>query len=493
MELWAVLTLILLLFISLVIVRKRQWWKNKYHYPPGPTSLPFIGNLLQIHLNDIVNSLMKLHKKYGSLYSIYLGPQRYVVLCGYETMKNALIENADAFSGRGPYPLFYNFTKGNGITFSNGEKWKQLRRFAVSALGQLGMGKRSIEERIQEEVHFLMTFFRETKGTPFDPEFCMSRSLSNIISAIVFGNRFDYEDEDFELVVHCVQNSFQIMSSTWGMLYHIYSDILDYLPGPHVKIFQNLRRMESFILRRAKKNEETLDPNCPRDYIDMFLIKMEQEKKNPCTFFNWDSLVMSTLILFFAAIESCSATLRFGFIHLLKNPEIQEKAQEEIDGVIGCNTSPSFEHKARMPYMQALIHEIQRYCDVIPLAVTHLLTQDTDFEGYKFQKGTVFIPLMTSVHFDPTQFNNPEKFDPANFLDENGCFQMKDAFMPFSAGKRFCLGAGLASMELFIYLTTILQNFKLKPTCSPEEVNACPKGIFLSNVPCPFKFSLIPR
>ncbi|XP_069063354.1 cytochrome P450 2F2-like [Pleurodeles waltl] len=493
MELWAVLTLVLILLLSFRIVWKAQWWKEKCHFPPGPTPLPFIGNLLQIRLNDMVNSLMKLHKKYGSLYTLYLGPKQYVVLCGYETVKAALIDSGDALNDRGHYPLFSNFTKCNEMAFSNGEKWKQLRRFAVSVLGQFGMGKGTMEDRIQEEVQFLIKFFRETKGAPVDPEFCMSRSLSNIISSTLFGSRFDYEDKEFEKLVHCVQDTFQAMSSTCGTLYHIFPDIMEWIPGPHIQLFKDFGKLASFISEKAKKNQETLDPNCARDYIDSFLIKMEQEKTNPITVFNWDTLVMTTLILFHGSIETVSTTLRFGFIHLMKNPKIQEMVQEEIDRVIGRNQSPTLNHKKQMPYTKAVIHEIQRCGDVIPLALTHSAAADVEICGYKFPKGTAFIPLLTSVHFDPTQYKNPYIFDPRNFLDENGCFRLNPALMPFSAGKRICPGENLASMDLFIYLTTILQNFTLKPLTSPEELDARPIGIFLGNIPRPYKFSLIPR
>ncbi|XP_069502385.1 cytochrome P450 2F2-like [Ambystoma mexicanum] len=493
MEMWIVLVSALVFLVSCLILRNVLRKKDKYDTPPGPTPLPIVGNLMQIRYNDIVKSLMKLHKKYGSLYTVHLGPTRYMVLCGYDIMKEALVNDADAFSGRGDYPLFYNFTKGNGITFSNGEKWKQLRRFAMSALGHFGMGKRSMEERIQEEVKHLIKFFRDTQTAPIDPEFCMSCSLANIISSIVFGDRFDYNDKDFEEIVHCVQDCFQIMSSAWGTMYHIFPALFQYLPGPHTQAFKKLQTLKNYVSKRASMNQNTLDPNHPRDYIDNFLIKMEQEKDNPASFFNWETLTMSTLILFFAGIESGSTTMRFGFIYLMKNPQIQGKVHEEIDRVIGQNGIPNFEHRKQMPYTQAVIHEIQRHGDVIPLSLTHALTKDTELRGYKFPKGSLFIPLLTSVHFDPTMYKEAEIFDPTHFLDENGSFFLNPAFMPFSAGKRVCLAANLASMELFIYFATILQNFKLTPLVSPKDIDARPIAAFLSNVPPPFQFILHPR
>ncbi|XP_078516517.1 cytochrome P450 2F2-like isoform X2 [Lissotriton helveticus] len=434
MELLEALILLSILCITYFAFFYWKWWAKKSLFPPGPMPLPFIGNLLQVNINDLVSSLMKLHKKYGSMYTLYLGSQRYVVLCGYKTLKESLIDKGEEFSGRGKYPLFYNFTKGNGIGFSQGQKWKDLRQFAILALTTFGMGKRSLEERIQEEVSCLIKTFKEMKSSHFNPEFFLSRSVCNNISSVLLGDRFDYEDEDLVAMAEHIKNIFKISSSTCGT-----------------------------------------------------------ERNNPHSSFNWNTLAMSAVILIFAGTESISTTLRFTFIYLMKNPKVQEKVQLEIDHVIGRQHMPSVEHRKQMPYTQAFIHEVQRMADVIPLSLTHSLTKDTEFGGYTFKKGTEFIPLLTSVHFDPTMYENPDTFDPNHFLDENGCFQLNPAFMPFSTGKRICLGANFALMEIFIYITSILQNFTLKPLLSPEETDARPIGIFLANVPQPFKFSLIPR
>ncbi|KAG9463815.1 hypothetical protein GDO78_021023, partial [Eleutherodactylus coqui] len=107
--------------------------------------------------------------------------------------------------------------------------------------------------------------------------------------------------------------------------------------------------------------------------------------------------------------------------------------------------------------------------------------------------GTDVYPILYCALHDPDYFATPNKFNPNHFLDENGSFKKEDAFIPFSTGKRVCAGEGLAKMELFLFFTTILQNFKLTTKMHLTEADISPNMTGFSNVPIPFELSFIPR
>ncbi|XP_069500536.1 cytochrome P450 2F2-like [Ambystoma mexicanum] len=494
MELNTVTLLLLIICLSCVIVFRLSKGVSKLgQLPPGPTPLPFIGNLLNMKTNNMVKSLNKFSEKYGPVYTIYLGSKPTVVLNDYAAIKEALIDQGDDFSGRGDTPMFHRFTQGNGIAFSNGEKWKNLRRFALLTLRNFGMGKRSIEERIQEEAQYLVKEFRNTKMLPFDPTLYLSRAVSNVICSIVFGDRFDYEDEKFCTLLRLINDNFKVISSLWGTMYNIFPSVMKHLPGPHNRAFANFEKLRCFVLERIKMHLESYDPTCPRDFIDCFLTKMKQEEQNPLTSFHTETLVMTTHNLFFGGTETVSTTLRYGFLILMKHPEVEVKLHEEIDRVIGRNRSPTINDRSGMPYTDAVIHEIQRFADIVPMNLPHAVIRHTQFRGYTLPKGTHIIPVLTSVHFDPIHYKDPASFNPQHFLDENQCFKKNDAFMPFSSGKRICLGESLARMELFLMFVTILQNFTLKSLIRPAEIDLTASENGLGKVPCPYQFSVIPR
>lgn len=470
------------------------WRQNsqRRNLPPGPTPLPIIGNILQLDLKDISKSLRNFSKVYGPVFTLYLGRNPAVVLHGYEAVKEALTDHGEEFAGRGVFPVFDKFKKSCGVVFSSGRTWKEMRRFSLMTLRNFGMGRRSIEDRIQEEARCLVDELRKTNGEPCDPTFILGCAPCNVICSIVFQNRFDYKDQEFLTFLDILNENVEILSSPWIQICNNFPAIIDYLPGRHRKLHKNFAFAEHYFLSKVKQHQESLDINSPRDFIDCFLIKMEQEKHNPKTEFTCDNLVFTASDLFAAGTETTSTTLRYSLLLLLKYPEVTAKVQEEIDCVIGRHRSPCMQDRHSMPYTDAVLHEIQRYIDLLPTSLPHAVTRDVKFREYLIPKGTTVIASLSSVLYDDKEFPNPERFDPSHFLDERGKFKKSDYFFPFSTGKRICVGEGLARAELFLFLTTILQNFNLKSPVDLKDLDTTPVANGFASVPPKFQICFIP-
>uniref|UniRef100_A0AAA9TLE5 Cytochrome P450 family 2 subfamily C member 23 n=1 Tax=Bos taurus TaxID=9913 RepID=A0AAA9TLE5_BOVIN len=435
----------------------------------------------------------QLAKQYGPVYTLHLGSQTTVVLHGYEVVKEALIDQGDEFLGRAHFPIIDDTQRGYGLIFSNGDTWKQMRRFSLMTLRNFGMGKRSLEERIQEEAQFLVEEFRKSEAQPFNPAVTLSCATCNIICSILFNERFHYQDKTLHSLLDLLNENFNRISSLWNQIYNLWPKLIKPLPGEHRAFSKRLKDVHYFVLEKVKEHQKSLNHNNPRDYIDCFLSRMEQEKQNPESQFHLENLATCGSNLFSAGVETTTATLSYGFLLLMKYPEVQAKVHEEIDRVIGRTRSPCMKDKMKLPYTEAVLHEIQRYVTLVPSNLPHAVVQDTKFRQYVIPKGTTVLPLLSSILYDCKEFPNPEKFDPGHFLDKNGSFRKTKYFVAFSIGKRACVGEGLAQMELFLFFTTILQNFVLKPLGETKDIETKPIVIGLINMPPPFKLCLIPR
>ncbi|XP_053236388.1 cytochrome P450 2K6-like [Podarcis raffonei] len=483
-----------ILMISFVLKLGTFWNKSSQKRPPGPRPLPLIGNLHSMDLKMPYRTMLKWSKEYGSVFSIQMGSEKMVVLAGYETVKEALVNQADAFAERPIVPILEELTKGFGVAFSHGEYWKVMRRFALSTLRDYGMGKRSIEDRIVEECSVLVKKVESYQGNPFETTTIMNAAVANIIVAILLDKQFDYEDPTYIRLLKLVNENARLLGNFSVMLYNMFP-ALGFLLGARKTIIQNRDELFAFINATFIKHLRDLDENDQRSFIDSFLIRQqEEEEKNKTNgYFRNENLKAVVANLFAAGMETASTTLRWGLFLMMKYPEIQIKVQEEIAKVVG-SSQPRIEHRTKMPYTDAVIHEIQRFADIVPTNLPHATTTDVTLNGYFIPKGTHIIPLLSSVLHDESQWEKPHKFYPEHFLNSEGKFVKRDAFMPFSAGRRACVGETLAKMELFLFFTSLLQRFTFQPPpgTSQEDLDLSPVvGLIIS--PMPHQLCALPR
>ncbi|KAM7091721.1 LOW QUALITY PROTEIN: cytochrome P450 2W1-like [Ciconia maguari] len=357
----------------------------------------------------------KISEKYGPVFTIHLGFQKVVVLTGYEAVKDALLNTADVFADRPAITHILSHPRGNGGPF-------QLR--------------------------FLNT------------------APTNITFAILFGRRFDYEDPTFLTLLRLIDEVMHLLGSPFLHLFNFYP-FLGFLLKPHKVILKKVDEVCCDLkeVHQGKQRRSITGTNLT-SYIEALGIKQEEQNKSN-TLFHDANVLASALDLLMAGTETTSTTLQWAILLLMKYPEIQKKVHAEIERVLGAGSLPTLRTGKNMPFTNAVIHEVQRF--VILPHVPRCTSVDTHFKGYFIPKGTTVIPLLTSVLLDKTQWETPDEFNPNHFLDADGNFVKKKAFLPFSTGRRNCIGESLATMELFIFFTGLIQKFTFKPPPGVKE------------------------
>uniref|UniRef100_A0A8B9EDX6 Cytochrome P450 2K1-like n=1 Tax=Anser cygnoides TaxID=8845 RepID=A0A8B9EDX6_ANSCY len=373
---WSSSTTVGLVFVmTFLIILKIGSFLNsnrRKNLPPGPRALPIIGNLHLFDLKRPYRTYLQLSKEYGPVYSVQMGQRKIVVLSGYETVKEALVNQADAFAERPKIPIFEDLTKGYGLVFAHGENWKVMRRFTLTTLRDFGMGKRAIEDRIVEEYGYLL----DTIGS--------QEAVANIIVSILLGKRFDYKDSRFIRLLQLTNESVRLAGKPLVTVMLNNFMLLFYWMA-NKTLLKNKDEFHAYVKVTFIEHLKTLDKNDLRSFIDAFLVK-QQEKSTSNGYFHNDNLLSLVSNLFTAGLETISSTLNWSLLLMLKYPEIQRKVQEEIEQVIGSNP-PRIEHRTQMPYTDAVIHEVQRFASILPLDLPHETTTDVILKDYFIPKG----------------------------------------------------------------------------------------------------------
>ncbi|KAG5853671.1 hypothetical protein ANANG_G00028470 [Anguilla anguilla] len=383
--------------------------------PPGPRPLPLLGNLLHLDLKQLHLSLCELSKKYGSVFTIYLGPKKVVVLAGYKTVKQALVNYAEEFGDREISPIFREALQGHGVLFSNGNSWKEMRRFSLTNLRDFGMGKRGSEEKIIEESRSLIEVFENFKGEPFNTAQPVNYCVSNIISAIVYGTRFDYADPAFQKMVDRTGENIHLCGSAEILLYNMFP-WLRWCCGwwlvNRTQIFKNDGYNLEEIMGLVQGLRDTLNSQDLRGFVDSFLDRQQEESDQPGSYYHNNNLKFTIYNLFAAGTDTTATTLRWGLLLMAKYPHIQDQVQEELSRVIG-DREPRVEDRRNLPYTDAVIHEIQRLANIVPMSLPHTTSCDVTFQGHFIKKGTTVVPLLTSVLQDEEEWETPTASTPA--------------------------------------------------------------------------------
>ncbi|XP_068136241.1 cytochrome P450 2B19-like isoform X2 [Hyperolius riggenbachi] len=425
-----VLSIVTLLFLAMLLYGQKK--KIHPNYPPGPPRWPIIGNMHMINTKTPHLTFLELAAKYGSVFSVRLGTLESVILCGYETVKDALINHAEEFSDRPELQVFMDISRGHGVSFCSGNNWKVMRRFTLSTLRSLGMGSRTLEDKIIEECKCLVQAMKAYKGRPFENTMILNAAVANIIVSILISHRFSYDDPKLQKLLIAVDDIFRKSGTPMALLYNAFPSLFRWLPGSHREISGSADELRSFVNETFTNQRSQLDINDESNFIDVFLVKQKEEKPNPELYFHDANLTSLIVELFGAGTETTASTLQWGLLLLMKYPEIQKTVQNEIEKVIGSR-EPNLVHRKQMPYTDAVIHEIQRFADLGPMTLPHCTSQDVTFKGFFIPKGTQVIPLLHSVLRDKEHFEKPDEFYPQHFLDSDGNFLKNEACIPFSA------------------------------------------------------------
>lgn len=161
--------------------------------------------------------------------------------------------------------------------------------------------------------------------------------------------------------------------------------------------------------------------------------------------------------------DTTSNTMEWAMAHMIENPSIMSKAQEELDRVVGQNQVVEEAHTPKLHYLQAVVKEVLRLHPALPLLVPHRNSQSCTIGGYSIPEGARIFVNVWAIHRDPSIWPDPLKFDPerfASWAERNWDYSGNDFnYFPFGSGRRICAGIAMAERMVMYGLASLVHSF----------------------------------
>lgn len=430
--------------------------------PPGPRSLPLVGNLLSLD-PELHTYFAGQARIYGPILTLWLGQKVGIVVTSPALAREVLKEQDTTFANR-DVPVAGEEATYGGVDIvwtQYGPEWRMLRKVCIrEMLSNATLD--SVYTLRRREIRQTIGYFNSRAGSPVNIGEQMFLTVLNVLTSMMWGGTVKGEESagigtDFRQLVNDI-------TELLGM-----PNVSDFYPGLARFDFQRVRkRMRRLVLRldnifekmisqRQKMDEQ--DGN--RDFLQ-FLLKLKDEKdaKIPFTMTHVKALLMDMVV---GGTDTTSNSVEFAMAEMMNKPEVIKKVQQELELVIGKDNIVEESHIHKLPYLNAVMKEVLRLHPVLPLLVPHCPNNTSIVGGYTVPKGARVFVNVWSIHRDPSIWENPLEFRPERFLDGKWDFSGNDFnYFPFGSGRRICAGTPMAERMFLLSLASLVHSFDWK-------------------------------
>lgn len=483
-----------LCFVALLYACKNRALRGPLPLPPGPRGLPLIGNVFDVNFTEPWLTYEEWGKQYGDiLHAKLLGKDLIVV--NSERVARALLEQRSTiYSDRPHIPTNKLF----GMDFNTGllpygSEWRLHRRmFRVALNKEVAATYKLLEVR---KVHQLL---RNLLSSPEEYYQHFNTLSAAIIMAVAYGYDVTPQNDPFvSKLVRLLSLFLDSLSPERAALIGVIP-LLAYIPSWFPGGRYKQRAKECRILAR-----DILDG--PVDYVKGCIDAGTATKSMVYDLIRGsygssqshdDAVKAVAATVFLGGVETTHATLLVFVLAMVLHPEVQTKAQEEIDRVVGSDRLPDFNDRPNLPYVEGVFLETFRWHPVSPMGLPHMTTTSDIFEGMYIPKGAIILTNLWAMAHDESRFPDPLIFNPVRHLTPSGDLAEGTATDPFGFGRRYCPGKYVADQTVWATIVSVLATMRIEKArdhCG-NEINVIPEFTGgLSNRPKPFCCSIKAR
>lgn len=456
------------IFVFFIVLSTILWylWLFKKHrqsapLPPGPRGLPFLGNLLSLKPN-LHSCLAELAKPYGPIMKIKLGSHLCIVTSSASIAEEIFKEKDVIFANRHPTAVAYAGSwNGTDIVWSpHGDHWRMLRKICVASLLNSSRLDALYDIRRREVRSMVKQIYSEA-GKPVDIFHYIFHTMFNMMANVMWGGIL--EGEELKNFVKEFQKDMDeivplILSPNMSDLFSVFAKLDIQGLGRKMK---NIRiRLERHMNRIIDRRLQMSDPESTKDFLQVLLELQESGVHETLSRSHIISLILNLLG---AGTKSSAITVEWAMTELLRQPHYMEKAQEEIQQVVGMDQIVEEAHCPKLHILNAIVKETLRLHPGAPLGFPRYPSESCVIGGYIIPKGTKVLVNTWAIQRDPVYWNNPLEFQPERFLGSELDYNGKNLnYVPFGAGRRVCVGIPMAERMIPYMLASLLHSFSWK-------------------------------
>ncbi len=469
-----------LVIASMLWILKKIFNPDRLSHLPGPRGVPLLGNLLDIERYKLRISLHRWAKQYGGVFRVRLPIGDVVVVSSYEHIHRVLVGNGNAFAGRKDFfrVKFLNLDSGITSLQPDDPSWTHIRKVSHRYMKQFGDGMSRLEEILSQNANYMLQQIDANLGQPVDVMETLKATALRSISVLLLGRALEDDDTLLDLLLTFENGLLNALSMTLSSLLIDNFPFLVHVPLPASVCLKRFKAFHEECWAKIKDNQS----KAKEESLTQVLLSNVSEaisEANPTRKGTISELeaAASSLILISAGTNTTTRAMYCILNVLAFKHEIQEKVHEEICKVLDDSKAMiTVSDRAKMPYLRATIMECLRVFPPAPAGgMTHSPVRDTVLPGYGvIPKGTVMIINTWALHHDESFWKDPAVIRPERFLDDNGELLPPDHpnrkhVLPFGAGPRVCLGEVFARTRLFLWTSSVVGRYKIKPAPDSDE------------------------
>ena len=453
------------------------WWRPKLNLP-YPKRLPVLGHLLSFVKTPHI-TLTSWAETCGEIYCVQLLNKTVVIVTSYEAAYDVLLTKGKEYAGRAHRFRTDMVTEnGNDILFqSMNPTWKRMRLFTHRNIKQYGEGLGRMEEILQESAQELIEWIGEDakKGLSVDPDDHVYLAVANSMTALITGKKLTLQDPVFRKINKLMELLVPNMTLSRGAELDV-MPWLRYFGNKTYKDLSQYMKLQSEVYQTLKKMYQNDSLNS--DGLAFALFDAMDNNTALISDILDDKVTRAVLFdVLLGGIKTSGASLYTLLLVLASHPDIQQSLYEEVTKRKQKASGPmSLTDRQNLPFTRACQLELMRYASVIPMTMEHTAMVDSEILGHKIPKGTEVYVNLFGLHHSEKYWEKPWKFNPARFLDDEGQLVTSDhinrkRLLPFGTGPRVCIGQTFAMSRIFIFVTSLIQKFEIRPAPDQEIVH----------------------